>query len=70
MKIRIRIKSILSLFLSAFFLVNCSTSEDRVISYRIEDLPLDSVPSEIWFPESFAVNTGYMTSMHNKLCLV
>lgn len=70
MKTKKEIKSILSLFLSFFFFVNCSTSEDRVISYRIEDLPLDSVPSEIWFPESFAVNTGYMTSMHNKLCLV
>ena len=60
-------KSLFALFGVLFF----SCSDRKVnISYRIEDLPLDSVPSEIWFPESFAVNTGAMTSMHDKLCLV
>ncbi len=47
MKTKIGIKSILSLFISIFLFGNCSTPEDKIISYRIEDLPLDSVPSEI-----------------------
>ena len=70
MKAQKGIKGVLTLFLTTLFFGNCSTPEDRVISYRIEDLPLDSVPSEIWFPESFAINTNRMISMQNKLCLV
>ena len=70
MKAQKGIKGFLTLFLTTLFFGNCSTPEDRVISYRIEDLPLDSVPSEIWFPESFAINTNRMISMQNKLCLV
>ena len=65
MKTKIGLKSVLSLFLSVFLFGNCSTSEDRVISYRIEDLPLDSFPAEIWFPESFAINASSMTNMQN-----
>ena len=57
-------------FLLSIFIYACSSGDEKIISYRIEDLPLDSVPCEIWFPESFAVNTAYMTSMKNKLCLV
>ena len=70
MKAQKGIKGVLTLFLTTLFFGNCSTPEDRVISYRIEDLPLDSVPSEIWFPESFAINTNHMVSMQDMLCLV
>ena len=57
-------------FLALFSLYACSSAEEKSISYRIEDLPLDSVPSEIWFPELMANNTSYMTSMNSLLCLV
>lgn len=61
----------ISIFLLCFFLLNACSSEDKQIaSYRIEDLPLDSVPSEVWFPELMAVNTSFMTSMKSKLCLI
>ena len=63
-------KYIYAIFLSVLIFSSCSTPEDRIISYRIEDLPLDSVPTEIWFPESFAVNTNHMVSMQDMLCLV
>jgi hypothetical protein len=70
MKAQKGIKGFLTLFLTTLFFGNCSTPEDKIISYRIEDLPLDSVPSEIWFPESFAINTNHMVSMQDMLCLV
>ena len=56
-------------FLLSIFIYACSSGDEKIISYRIEDLPLDSIPSEIWFPELMAVNTSFMTSMNSKLCL-
>ena len=53
----------------AFVFNSCTSESEKITSYRIMDLPLDSVPSEIWFPELMAVNTSFMTSMNSKLCL-
>ena len=45
---------------------DCSTK----VTHPIVDVPLDSVSSELWFPELMAVNTRTMVSMQNMLCLV
>lgn len=56
--------------LSVLF-VGCSSnprSEEK--QYLIEDLPLDSVAMELWFPELMAVSARKYVSMDGKLCLV
>lgn len=48
----------------------CTNSESVRVSNPIFDIPLDSVPSEIWFPDLMAVNTNSMVSIDSKLCLI
>lgn len=47
---------------------SCQQNKDK--QYLIEDLPLESVNMELWFPELMAVNFSNMVSIDNKLCLI
>lgn len=62
-------KKLLITIVSAF-LVACTSNQENNQSYTITDLPLDSVKSEIWFPELMAVNANSMVSINSKLCLI
>lgn len=56
----------------SFLFFNCSTNPQNSGNkqYLIEDLPLESIEMELWFPELMAVNFSNIVSMDNKLCLV
>lgn len=49
---------------------SCSEEQHYDVTHRITDIPLDSVQSELWFPELMAVNARSMVGMQEKLCLV
>lgn len=48
----------------------CTSRVETNQLYTITDLPLDSVKSEVWFPELMAVNTKTMTCINSKLCMI
>lgn len=48
----------------------CSGELKYDVTHPIADVPLDSVPSELWFPELMAVNARTMVSVQSRLCLV
>lgn len=49
---------------------SCKDGQNYSVTYPIADVPLDSVESELWFPELMAVNARSIVGMQSKLCLV
>ena len=49
---------------------SCSNEQETKVTLPLKALPLDSLESELWFPELMAVNARTMVSMQEKLCLV
>ena len=69
MLIKNEISRLLYIFVCSLFL-SCSSHDKSSQSHTITDLPLDSVKSEIWFPELMAVNARTMVCLQSRLCLV
>ena len=63
------LKSFIALLLG-IMLNSCNYEYKYDATSPIADVPLDSVKSELWFPELMAVNARTMVSMQEKLCLV
>lgn len=51
-------------------LASCESEPSKPVTFSIFDVPLDSVKSELWFPELMAVNTRTLVSFSSKLCMV
>ena len=58
------------IILSILFVGCSSNPQVKDKQHLIEDLPLDSVKMELWFPELMAVSARKYISMDGKLCLV
>ena len=50
--------------------VSCGSEPSRPVTFSIFDVPLDSVKSELWFPELMAVYTNKFVDLSSKLCMV
>ncbi|MBQ8442434.1 MAG: hypothetical protein IJX29_03610 [Bacteroides sp.] len=69
MKLHYNCKILLFVF-SVLVSACSSTPKIEEKQYLIEDMPLDSVQMELWFPELMAVDLRNIVSINNKLCLV
>lgn len=50
---------------------SCKDDRNFKVTYPIRDVPLDSVSSDVWFPDLMAVNTRSIIGLpSSKLCLV
>ena len=54
----------------ALFFTSCENKPSRPVTYSIFDVPLDSVESEVWFPELMATGARRMVNLSSGLCLV
>jgi len=49
---------------------SCYDRKKYDITSYIYDIPLDSITSELWFPELMAINARSMIGIKSKLCLI
>lgn len=49
---------------------SCDYRKRYEVTSSISAIPLDSIPSELWFPELMAVNARSMIGIQSKLCLI
>lgn len=54
----------------ALFFTSCENEPSRPVTYSIFDVPLDSVESEVWFPELMSIGARHMVNLSSRLCLV
>lgn len=65
-----RMLGVMAALIAVFSQFSCVNNSSKPVTFSIFDVPLDSVESELWFPELMAVYTNKFVNLSSQLCMV
>ena len=65
-----RMLGVMAALIAVFSQFSCVNNSSKPVTFSIFDAPLDSVESELWFPELMAVYTNKFVNLSSQLCMV